>query len=48
MKNAYKLYSGNIKGRGHLEHFGAHGNIILKQALKQVSECGLNSSGSED
>jgi hypothetical protein len=44
MRNAYKSYFENLKGRDHLEEPGINGRLILKLILKKHDEiwAGIN------
>jgi hypothetical protein len=37
-RGAYTVWYGNIKERGHLEHPGVDGSIILKRIFKKQDE----------
>jgi len=44
IRNAYKCWSGNLKGRDHLEDLGMNEKIILEWILKNgVGRCEMDS-----
>jgi hypothetical protein len=47
VSTAYKFWSGNLKGRNHLEDLGVDGRILLEWIFgNRVGGCGMDSSGS--
>jgi hypothetical protein len=41
-RGAYKVWWGNLNGRGHLENLSLNGGIILKQSLNIFGRCGVD------
>jgi hypothetical protein len=47
MRNSYRLWSENVKGKDQAEDLGVDERIILKWSYRnRVGKCGLNSYGS--